>query len=200
MYDLLANASFVERATALQWTFTGDAFAILHYVVGDHDAFVARVEDVPQVLDFETVRADDRSFYAYVQDATTESLRDLFGPVTGRPLLVVPPVEYNPDGTVSFSLFGPDEALQDALDAVPDPVDVTIERIGGLDRLAATVETRLSERQRDAVEAALSLGYYEVPRDVTHEAVAEALNCAPSTAAEHLRKAESRVLHALFGD
>nr|WP_284011073.1 helix-turn-helix domain-containing protein [Halomicroarcula sp. YJ-61-S] len=37
-----------------------------------------------------------------------------------------------------------------------------------------------------------------MPRTATHEAVADALDCAPSTAAEHLRKAESRVLHALF--
>ncbi|MFC6975764.1 helix-turn-helix domain-containing protein [Halomicroarcula sp. GCM10025709] len=64
--------------------------------------------------------------------------------------------------------------------------------------MAATVETRLSDRQREAVEAALSLGYYDIPRTATHEAVADALDCAPSTAAEHLRKAESRVLHALF--
>ncbi|MFC6975765.1 hypothetical protein ACFQL1_15605 [Halomicroarcula sp. GCM10025709] len=98
MYDLLTNAPFVERATALQWNFTGEAFGILHYVVGDHDAFVSRVDEVPQVVDFETVRADEDAFYAYVQDATTESLRDLFGPVTASPLVAVPLSSTTPTG------------------------------------------------------------------------------------------------------
>jgi hypothetical protein len=38
MYGVITEASFVERATALQWNYTGDALGILHYVVGDADA------------------------------------------------------------------------------------------------------------------------------------------------------------------
>mgnify|MGYP002276742734 CR=1 FL=1 len=56
---------------------------------------------------------------------------------------------------------------------------------------------RLTDRQREAVEAGLDLGYYDVPRTTDHEAVADALGCAPSTAAEHLRKAESKLLRAV---
>lgn len=57
----------------------------------------------------------------------------------------------------------------------------------------------LSDRQREAVEAGLALGYYEVPREASHEDVAEAIDCAPSTAAEHRRKAEAKLLRSTVG-
>lgn len=57
----------------------------------------------------------------------------------------------------------------------------------------------LTARQREAVEAALSLGYYDIPREASYEDVAEAMGCAPSTAAEHLRKAEGKLVGSAFG-
>jgi hypothetical protein len=194
MYDLWTNADFVDRSHALQWNFTGDALGILHYAV----AFEAAVEDIPQVVDYELLRVGDDAFYVYVRDATTDALSELFGPITEGGLIVVPPIRYHDDGTVTFSLFGPDAEIQAAVESVPDPVDVTIERVGGLQATAQTTEAALSTRQRDAVAAAVELGYYEIPRQASHEDVAEEIDCAPSTAAEHLRKAESTLISAIF--
>ena len=199
MYDLWANAPFIERATALQWNVAGDALGILHHAVGDVDAFEAAVAEIPQVVDYETVRDGPDAFYAYVRDETTDALADLLAPVAASSVVAVPPVRYRADGTVSVSLFGPAAELQAAVEAVPDPVEVSVDSVGGLGATTATVETRLTERQREAVRAAVDLGYYEVPREADHADVAEAIGCAPSTAAEHLRKAESAVLSSLFG-
>ena len=198
MYDVWANAPFVERATALQWNFTGDALGILHYAVGDADAFEAAVEEIPEVVGYELARAGEGAFYVYVRDATTDALVDLFGPITRGGLVVVPPIRYREDGTVTFSLFGPAAEMQAALGAVPDLVDVTVEEVSGLGATAAAVETRLTERQREAVSTAVELGYYEVPRETGHDEIATALGCSRSTAAEHLRKAESKIVTSLF--
>lgn len=199
MYDLWANAPFIERATALQWNFTGDALGILHYAVGDIGAFEAAVGGIPEVLDYDLERAGQDAFYVYIRDATTDALGDLFGPITEGGLIVVPPIRYHEDGTVTFSLFGPDAELQTAIESVPDPVDVTIEEVSGLETTAVAAETRLTGRQREAVGAAVGLGYYEVPREADHADVAAAIDCAPSTAAEHLRKAESKLVPSVFG-
>jgi predicted DNA binding protein len=199
MYGVLTGAPFVERATALQWNYTDDALGILHYVVGDPDALEAAMREFPEVVGYDIERVDERSCYVYVRDATTGPLRDLFDPVASGGLVVVPPVEYDPDGTVAFSIFGPDAEIQAAIEAVPDPVEVSIEAVGGLAATPATVDAGLTERQREAVETAIELGYYDVPRTANQDDVAAALDCAPSTAAEHLRKAESQVLWALFG-
>ncbi|MFC6942066.1 helix-turn-helix domain-containing protein [Salinirubellus sp. GCM10025818] len=172
---------------------------ILHHAVGDADAFEAAVEGIPEVLGYDIERTGEEAFYVYVRDATTEALGDLFGPITRGGLIVVPPIRYREDGTVAFSLFGPDAELQAAVESVPDPVDVTVEEVSGLDATAEAVETLLTERQRETVRAAVELGYYEIPREAGHAEVAEALGCAPSTAAEHLRKAESRLVSSAFG-
>lgn len=54
--------------------------------------------------------------------------------------------------------------------------------------------TTLSERQREALRAALELGYYDTPREATHADVAAELDCAPNTASEHLQKGEAKLV------
>jgi DNA-binding CsgD family transcriptional regulator len=199
MYGVMTRAPFVERAMAMQWNYTGDALGILHYVVGDADALEAAMQEIPEVVGYDIERIDGQSCYVYVRDATTDPLQEMFGPISSGGLVVVPPIEYESDGTVAFSIFGPEDELQNAVTDISVPVKVTIEAVGGLARTRSAVEARLTERQREAVKTAVNLGYYEIPRTATQEDIAAELNCAPSTAAEHLRKAESQALRAQFG-
>jgi predicted DNA binding protein len=198
MYGVMTEASFIERATALQWNYTGDALGILHYVVGDADALETAMREIPEVLDYDVARVDARSFYVYVRDTTTGPLQEMFAPVTSGGILVVPPVKYEPDGTVVFSMFGPDDELQEAVTSVPSPIDVTIEAVGGLADTTAAVEAQLTDRQREVVKTAVARGYYDIPRTVSQAEIAAELDCAPSTVAEHLRKAESRMMRTQF--
>jgi DNA-binding CsgD family transcriptional regulator len=198
MYGVLTEASFVERATALQWNYTDDALGILHYVVGDVDALETAMRSIEEVVGYDVARVDDRSSYVYVRDTTTDPLQEMFAPVTTGALLVVPPIEYESDGTVVFSMFGPDDELQTAITHVPDPIDVTIEAVGGLADTTTAVESRLTDRQREIATTAVSMGYYDVPRTASQADIADELGCAPSTVAEHLRKIESRILRARF--
>ncbi len=55
----------------------------------------------------------------------------------------------------------------------------------------------LTRRQGQAVLAALEAGYYDAPRKVTTGEVAEGLGIARSTFEEHLKAAESQLVHAL---
>lgn len=200
MYGVLVNASFVERATALQWNLTEEGFGILHYVEGDRKPFEERIREIPEVLGYDIEPIDDRRFYAYIRDASTDELRELFAPVRKGGLVVVPPIRYHEDGTVSLSLFGPAEEIQAGIEAVPEPITAQVDSVGGLGHAVGEAETVLSPRQREAATAALDLGYYEIPRDASHEDVARAIDCAPSTAAEHLRKAEAKILRTVLGN
>lgn len=200
MFGVMSNAPFVERATALQWNLGKEGFGILHYVVGDSSRFEDRVREIPEVLDYDIENIGEGRFYVYIRDASTEGLRTLFRPIRTGGLVVVPPVRYHEDGTTTLSLFGPDEEIQASIDAVPDLITVQVETVGGLEHAVAGAEAVLSPRQREAALAALELGYYEIPRQASHEDVARAMDCAPSTAAEHLRKAEAKVLRAVLGN
>lgn len=55
-----------------------------------------------------------------------------------------------------------------------------------------------SSRQREVLDTALELGYYEIPRGATLAEVAEASDITKTTASKHLRKAEARVLEFLM--
>ncbi|WP_049915647.1 helix-turn-helix domain-containing protein [Natrialba taiwanensis] len=198
MYGVMTEASFVERATAVQWNYTGDALGILHYVVGDADALERAMQEIPEVVGYDMERIDERSCYVYVRDATTDSLQEMFSPISSGGLIVVPPIEYEPDGTVVLSVFGPDDEVQDAIEAISVPVEVTIEAVGSLAGTTAVIKGHLTDRQCEVVETAVELGYYDIPRSTSQEDIAAELGCAPSTIAEHLRKAEARILRSQF--
>ena len=70
--------------------------------------------------------------------------------------------------------------------------------MGSLAGTTAAIEAHLTDRQREVAETAVELGYYDIPRSASQEDIAAELDCAPSTIAEHLRKAEARILRAQF--
>lgn len=196
MYGVLTHAEFVDRATAIQWNFTGENLVIFHHIEGDIDAFETVVTNVDAVREYELEPTGGRSFYAYIHDETTSELREMFDPLSNGGVVVVPPIIYHPDGTVSLSAFGPSAGIQRLFEEVHSPVEVAIQDVGSLSAVPALAQTRLTDRQREAIVAALKLGYYEVPRAASHEDVADAIDGAPSTTANLLRRGEAKLLRA----
>ncbi|MHB9286733.1 bacterio-opsin activator domain-containing protein [Halobacteriales archaeon Cl-PHB] len=60
------------------------------------------------------------------------------------------------------------------------------------------LEDRLTDRQREVLEAALDAGYYEWPRETTGTEIAAELGIASATFSQHVQAAERKVLTALF--
>lgn len=56
----------------------------------------------------------------------------------------------------------------------------------------------LTAKQRQALVAAYGLGYYEVPRRISSEDMARLLKINKSTLAEHLRKAERKIVKGVL--
>ena len=56
----------------------------------------------------------------------------------------------------------------------------------------------LTDRQREVLRVAFEMGYFERPRETNAEAVAAALGIAPSTLAEHLAAAQSKLTDAVL--
>lgn len=199
MYDLLANADCVSTARTMHWNVSGDELGIMHHVDGDLDAFESTIEAIDGVHDYDLTRVDEERFYAYLMCVVTEPASRLFGALTRGQLVVSFPIEWAADGTVSVAVIGSSEDIQAAIDAIPHPVECTVREIGGIEQASEIPEAVLTDRQRDAVVTALELGYYEIPRTASVSDVARRLGCAESTAAEHLRKSESKLLSSLFG-
>lgn len=60
--------------------------------------------------------------------------------------------------------------------------------------------SRLTERQREVLEAAFDAGYYEWPRECSGEEVAAELEIASPTFSQHIHAAERKLVAMLFGE
>jgi len=74
--------------------------------------------------------------------------------------------------------------------------DRGIEQVDGISEEALA---ELTDRQREALEAAFRAGYFDWPRDSTAEEVAATLDITAPTLHAHLRKAERRLFEDFFG-
>jgi predicted DNA binding protein len=200
----LLDSPAIEEARAVDWNRgSGPISTHVYAVDGDGEQFAALARDEPGV---ESVTVATEGTVAHALLEIVDADVPVFGgsaAAVDRPGLVVRrPLVYR-DGRINGHLVGDPGALQGVVENAPDAVDVSIDRIGQFPSPQADPTTALSDRQAEAVAAALDLGYYDTPRDATHEDVAAALGCAPSTATTHLQKAEAKLVRAgvtAFGD
>ncbi len=58
----------------------------------------------------------------------------------------------------------------------------------------------LPKKQRNVLDQAIKMGYYDRPRGCTQRAIADALDIKQATVSEHLQSAESAIIHAFVDD
>lgn len=110
----------------------------------------------------------------------------------------MPPLVYESGGRLSMGVVGASEDLRAALASLPDPVDCEVTRVGERPGPGRAAGPGLTDRQREALREARRVGYYDVPRSGGVADVAAALDCAKSTAATHLPKAEAALVDAFL--
>lgn len=200
LFHQLTQNEQIERTHIVNWNVSEPPTGFLFRIRGSYETLSDELEASPNVTDYELLPITDAECYCFVEGAATAGSRALFENFTRGSLMTIPPVSLNSDGTSTFTLIGTQTDIQRAVEAVPDPVSVTVEEVGGDQVATDSVIGALSPRQRDAMEIAILCGYYEIPREATLDDIAEELDCATATAAEHLRKAESIIVSSLFSD
>lgn len=186
----------------LQWAVTSrDTALMVFHVAGPVDPYTDALEATPNVLSHETVTdtGGDEQFVVFVEDAITENAGILQG-YEDENVVSIPPVVFNTNRTADLRLVGPNDALQEMLERVPDGIEAEIKRVGrgthpGSDPVAALTST-----QRRVLVTATRLGYYDEPRSATLEDIAAELDLASGTVAEHVRKAEAALVDHALGD
>lgn len=199
MIETLAFSSYVTEARLVDWNFADPEAPVLLFVVeGDRERVTADLEAAAEVLEYETTPVEDGTFVLYVRAAPNQPAQKVIEQLTGSGLVPSLPIVYR-DGAGHVELVGTDAALQGVVAGLPPFVEVSVEEVGPFDDAPDSVLATLSERQREALLAAVDLGYYHSPRRATHADVAAALSCAESTASEHLQKAESKLVREVVG-
>ncbi|MDS0475293.1 helix-turn-helix domain-containing protein [Natrinema sp. 1APR25-10V2] len=198
MHRFVADSDAFDAYRMVHGNFTGDDGdnAFIFHVVGDPDVYETALEETGRVSDYKLTRTGDRSFTVYVRDVPDDVDDRLLEIFSRGSLVALPPLEYRSDWTVRFSVVGEPADLRRALEEIPEGIETSVDRVGEYDGSDAAVGA-LTARQREALRVARELGYFDVPRSASVETVAAELDCAPGTAAEHLRKAESAIMDSL---
>lgn len=193
MHQFLVDHPEMSREELWSWNFAGELPTVLFRVEGAREPYRERIAAVDGVDEFELTTGGDDWFYAYVRAAPHEDEWEWLLAFAHASILVVPPVLYTGGGDAVFDVVGDRADLKALFSELPDRVEAAVERVGEYDRRRSRANP-LTDRQREVLDAAVDLGYYEVPREATLDEVAAELGVAASTVSDHLRKAESAVL------
>ncbi|WP_308444669.1 helix-turn-helix domain-containing protein [Halomicrobium urmianum] len=179
-----------SRADLLVWGPLGSPTSLSWFDAGA-GAVERLLDGVESVRETRLVPGDGGT-YAFAERRDYEFDPALRALVADAGVAFVPPVTFRESGRMQFEAVGDGTALGELRAAVPDDLRPSVEAVRPFRRRSSTAP--LTDRQREAVEAAVAAGYYEVPRTGSVADVAAALDCAHSTAGELLRRAESRLV------
>jgi predicted DNA binding protein len=185
---------------------------VLEVECGDIETFNRVEPDLQNLLLWKGGKVLRKTFAEKNVQVITKTCRDtrispsISGVVEKNSCLEIPPVIYH-GGWETHKAMGFRES--DYKKLFKDlgklgPVEVVSKRVYAeksmIDTFAVSLSLVFSElttKQIEAIAAALELGYYKVPKKMTTQELAQRLKVPRTTFEEHLRKAESKVLHAL---
>ena len=199
IHRLVDESEAVERDVLVHGTVLGEPDdTFLFYVEGDIDVYADALRSVDRIREFEVTRIDEAGYYVLLtqrRDAVDDAM---FDPLRRTGVVVVPPIDFRPNGVARLTVIGKGGPLREALSGLPDRIDTTVLRIGEYDWRQELFDPGLTDRQFDALAAAVESGYYDCPREASVDDVAARIDSSTSTASEHLRKAESAVMSAFM--
>jgi predicted DNA binding protein len=190
----------ITRGAVLNMRLLRDGTSLeLDYIEGDIDALITELDDDPDCVQYEVCDRDGRQCYVYIHGRPEEQIRRLYELFGAYSLLIDLPIRFGGGTDVTVRIVGYEQGLYDAYQAFPEEIraHMTIEQVGTYLPDTPEMHTILTPRQREVIEAAVAVGYYATPRTATATDVAERVGCARSTAAEHLRNSEARLMTAL---
>ena len=199
IHRFIDESDAVDRDVLVHGQTVSQQDTFLFYVEGDREPYAAALRAAERITDFEITAVDDAGFYCFLTQEPEAMDNAMFDSFYRTGVIVAPPIEFLPDGVAKLTVVGESAALQAALAAIPEVVDAAVDRVGDFDWRQSVFDPSLTDRQRDAVRAAVREGYYDVPRAAGVDRVADRLGCSTSTAAEHLRKAERNLVTEFVG-
>lgn len=170
-----------------------DTAVVIFELDGDIDAIKEILTTSEEVLEYNISKTRD-SYHVYIHLTPNEIVTKLLTIPKEYELVLDTPLVYTHRGGLRATVFGDEETIRATLPAIPDELRLKLEQLGEYEPTNERLFSLLTERQQEILQAAVHQGYYEVPRRVTHQDVAETLDCSGGTVGEHLRKIEAKLL------
>lgn len=194
--DLAASSdASLEAVRSIELLEDGTVNGLLE-IDGDVDRVREIADAADDVIDYQLVDAGT-TIVAFGQLVASPLLETLLEVRNTNEIVLEMPLEFTRDGRLELPLIGTQESLQSAMQELPDSVEFDVEHVGPYEPEAQRLVSTLTSRQRETLEVAVEVGYYQHPRTATQSDVADALGRSPATVGEHLRKIEASLFGAI---
>ncbi|WP_225317593.1 MULTISPECIES: helix-turn-helix domain-containing protein [Haloferax] len=175
-----------------------ETVVLLGRLRGDLNEARRLLRDDPDVLEFSISTEDGQGGLVYIHARPPPEMKRFLELPRTHEVFFDFPIGSTDDGRLRVVMIGEtNEVLREALTDLPPELAVTVERLGPYPDSGEHVVSLLTDRQRDVLDVALDLGYYDVPRGATHRDIATRLGLSTGTVSEHLQKIESRVFESI---
>lgn len=172
---------------------SADRMAILVEFGGPAGKLRRVVDDQPGIVS-SNVTESGGGVFVYAHFRPDEWTRQLYGVSNEHEIFVDMPMYYTDDGALEITVIGELEEIRRSAVALPEGVGLELLSTGEYHPAAGGLFEQLTPRQQETLRAAVEVGYYQEPREVTYQEVADELGIAAGTVGEHLRKIESKIL------
>jgi len=185
---------------------------VLEIACPDIETFNRIGPDLQSLLSWKGGRVLKKNFFERNLQVIVKTCRDskirtsISGVVEKNSCLEIPPIVYH-DGWEERRVIGFREAdYKKLFRALNDLGPVQILQKKALAERSmrdtfmislSSVFSELTDKQLDALEAAVEYGYYQVPKRTTTEDIAQKHKVPRTTYEEHMRKAESKIFRAI---
>lgn len=169
-----------------------DTIAMLGEVRGDAERYREILESTDSVLEC-VVSADDDRVIGYSHIVPNDRTLELFERQRASPFVVEMPIEYTGDGGQRHTLVGDSDTFDGSRLDLPEGIEGEIEAVGDYQPDTGTLFGSLTAREREVLSVAVECGYYESPREATHDDLAAELEISASAVSRHLQRIESKV-------
>ena len=184
----------LTRESILHISRLNDGTAVLlTQIRGEEGALDSVLASSEEVLSYDVYPQQD-GLQAYVHTEPTAAAASLLELEQEHEFVLDMPIEYGPDGGLKVAVIGREETVRRAIDDIPEGIRVELEQLSDYDPELRELSSLLTDRQQELLDTATDLGYYEVPRQATHQDIADELELSTTTVGEHLRKIEARML------
>ncbi|MFB6180136.1 MAG: helix-turn-helix domain-containing protein [Halorientalis sp.] len=193
LHEAVVDGSAVSRAEVLLWDDGRQTPTTLSWCDGPESAVDDLLDGLSIVEDY-TLSPAQEGTYAFVWQEQLHPAPGVMSVLSDPAVLTLPPISYRADGSIALRLVGTHAALGDLVSRLSVDMSYSVTEL--TEYRGTGHAARLTTRQRDALRAAVEVGYYDVPRTGTMTEIAAELDCAESTASELVRKAQATVVRA----
>ncbi|ELZ08742.1 Bacterio-opsin activator HTH domain protein [Natrinema thermotolerans DSM 11552] len=170
-----------------------ETIVALYQFSGDRNALES-ILSASSMVNQHQLSSADGEHHAYIHLEADDRLVGLLSMLREFEFIYDTPLEFTRRGGLRVTMIGDVQSFQKAVPDVPDGIRLKLLKTGRYEPNTDRLFSQLTGRQQEILRTAVEMGYYDVPRAVTHEDIGEALGCTGGTVGGHLRRIEATLL------